>query len=356
MGDVVRFTLRALAEALGAALEGDPDVVVRGIAPLENAGSEHISFLTDDRYLSVARSSRAGAFLTGVDTPSLPAPMLRAKSPKLALIGLLRMFHTKPAVAAGIHPAAVVAAGASVDPSASVGAFAVIEERAVIGARARLFPFVYVGREAEIGEDATVYPHAVLLERVRIGRRVIVHPGVVLGGDGFGYASESGIHHKIPQVGGVVIEDDVEIGANTTIDRSTMGDTLIGHGTKIDNLVQIAHNARVGPASIIAAQAGIAGSGRVGRGSVLGGQAGVSDHVTVADGVMLAAGAGALTDLPDAGRYVGLPARPAVLGKRIWILEARLPELFRRLRDVERRLEAVQRQIGYSPPAHRESR
>ena len=356
MGDGARFTLRALADALGATLDGDPAVVVSGVAPLESAGPEDISFLTDSRYLAAARASRAGAFLAPDGAPPLSAPVLRATAPRLALIRLLRLFHPEESVHPGIHPRAAVAAEAYVDPSASVGAFAVIEANAVVRAGVRVFPFVYVGAGAEIGEDTRLYPHVVVLDRVRVGRRVIVHAGAVLGADGFGYAPDSGAYRKIPQVGGVVIEDDVEIGANTTIDRSTIGDTVICRGTKIDNLVQIAHNVLVGADSIIAAQAGIAGSSRLGSGAVLGGQSGVSDHVTLGADVALAAGAGAIADIPDSGRYLGLPARPALQGKRIWILEARLPELVRRVRDLERRLEAMEQRTRESSPRDRESR
>ena len=356
MGDGVRFTLRALADALGATLDGDPAAVVSGVAPLESAGPEDISFLTDSRHLAAARASRAGAFLVPDGAPPLSAPALRATAPRLALIRLLRLFHPEESVPPGIHPRAAVAAEAYVDPSASVGAFAVIEANAVVRAGVRVFPFVYVGAEAEIGEDTRLYPHVVVLDRVRVGRRVIVHAGAVLGADGFGYAPDSGAYRKIPQVGGVVIEDDVEIGANTTIDRSTIGDTVICRGTKVDNLVQIAHNVLVGADSIIAAQAGIAGSSRLGSGAVLGGQSGVADHVTLGDGVVLAAGAGAVSDIPDSGRYLGRPARPALEGKRIWILEARLPEIVRRVRDLERRLEVMEQRTQESSRREREPR
>lgn len=346
MGDGLRFTLRGLAEALGAALEGDPDVVVSGVAPLESAGPEHIAVLSDRRYLAAARASRAGALLVGEDAPPLTTPVLRARSPRLALIDLLKLFHPAPAPAAGVHPTALVAAGAAVDPSASVGAFVVVEAGARVRAGARLFPFVYVGPGAEIGEESTLYPRVVVLDRVRVGRRVIVHPGVVLGADGFGYAFDGRVHRKIPQVGGVVVEDDVEIGANTTIDRSTVGDTMIARGTKIDNLVQVAHNVRVGEDSVIAAQCGIAGSSRLGRRTVLGGQVGVADHVSIADEVVLAAQSGVIADIPEPGRYLGYPARPLMEARRVWALSLKLPQLARRLRELRRRVERVERRVG----------
>jgi UDP-3-O-[3-hydroxymyristoyl] glucosamine N-acyltransferase len=356
MGDPSRFTLSALAEAVGAVVEGDPDVVVSGVAPLESATAEHVSFVTSGRYLAAARTSRAGALLVGPDVPALPVPVLRAPAPRLALVTLLRLFHPEEPVRPGIHPAALVASGAYVDPSASIGAFAVIESGAVVGARVRIRPFVYVGPGVEIGEDTVLQPRAVVLDRVRIGRRVIVHAGAVLGADGFGYASDAEGHHKIPQVGSVILEDDVEVGANTTIDRATIGDTVIGRGTKIDNLVQIAHNVRVGSGSIIAAQTGIAGSSRLGRATVLAGQVGVPDHVAIADGVVLAAQTGVVGDIREPGTYVGTPARPLREGRRIWAAEGKLPEVFRRLRDLERRLEAIERASPGSVPRDREPR
>jgi UDP-3-O-[3-hydroxymyristoyl] glucosamine N-acyltransferase len=324
---------------------------VSGVAPLQTATPEQISFLTDVRYRTIADASRAGAFLAPDDAGPLPAPVLRTTAPKLALIRLLRLFHPGEAVRPGIHPTAVVAADAFVDGSASVGALAVIEPRAVVRAGARIFPFAYVGADAEVGEGSVLYPHVVLREAVRIGRRVIVHAGAVLGADGFGYAFDGTAHQKIPQVGGVVVEDDVEIGANTAIDRATIGDTVIGRGTKIDNLVQIAHNVEIGAHAVIAGQAGIAGSARVGRGAVLAGQVGVADHVTVGDGVILGARSGAASDILAAGQYAGVPARPVAMARRIWVSAERLPELLRRVRALEQRLALLEQQArAASPP------
>ena len=236
------FTLGELAEVLQARLDGDPGRVVTGVAPLESAGPDQISFLTDLRYRGAADTSRAGAFLVPRDVRDLPAPTLGCDAPQQALIQLLRLFHPPVPTPAGVDRTAVVAPEARIDPSASVGPLCVVESRAVIGPGARLHALVYVGPGVEIGDDTVVYPHVSLREGVRVGRRVIIHPGAVLGADGFGFAFDGTAHRKIPQVGGVLIEDDVEIGANTTIDRATFGDTIVGRGTKIDNLVQIGHN------------------------------------------------------------------------------------------------------------------
>jgi UDP-3-O-[3-hydroxymyristoyl] glucosamine N-acyltransferase len=332
------FTLAELATALGATLEGDPRRVVTGVAPLDSAGPDQVSFLTNARYQDAAKASRAGAFVAGVNAAGLPAPVLRVRAPQQALVDLLNLFHPPAAIVPGVHRTAVVAADAHVDPTASVGAHAVIETRARIGARVRVSPLVYVGAGVEIGEDSSVGIHVALLDGVRLGRRVVVHPGAVLGADGFGFAFDGAQHRKIPQTGGVVVEDDVEIGANTTIDRATFGDTIVRRGTKIDNLVQIGHNVEVGEHSILVAQVGVSGSSRLGRGVVLAGQVGVADHVTIGDGTLVGAQAGVPADLEAGGKFLGTPARPMLEAKRIMAAESRLPELLRRVRALERAL------------------
>jgi UDP-3-O-[3-hydroxymyristoyl] glucosamine N-acyltransferase len=340
------FTLGELADALQARLQGDPTRLVTGVAPLETAGPDEISFLTHPRYRDAARASRAGAFVVPADVTDLPGPMLRCSAPQQALIALLRLFHPPVPAAAGVDRTAVVAADARVDPSATVGPLCVIEARAVIGPGVRLHALVHVGPGVEVGEATVVHPQVSLGEGVRVGRRVLIHAGAVLGADGFGFAFDGSAHRKIPQVGGVLIEDDVEIGANTTIDRATFGDTVVGRGTKIDNLVQVGHNVAIGEHSLLVAQVGISGSSRLGRGVVLGGQVGVADHVTLGDGVMVGAQAGIPSDLEAGARVLGTPARPIVQAKRIMVAEARLPELLQRVRALEQRLERLAAQLG----------
>jgi len=336
-----RFTLDELAKALGATLEGDPRRVITGVAPLESAGPDQVSFLTHARYTDAARTSRAGAFVAGAQAAGLPGPVLRVRAPQQALVDLLNLFHPPAAIVPGVHRTAVVAADAHVDPTASIGAHAVVEAGASIGARVRVSPLVFIGAGVVIGEDCRVGPHVALLEGVRLGRRVLVHPGAVLGADGFGFAFDGAQHRKIPQTGGVLIEDDVEIGASTTIDRATFGDTIVRRGTKIDNLVQIGHNVEVGEHSILVSQVGVSGSSRLGRGVVLAGQVGVADHVTIGDGTLVGAQAGVPSDLPAGGKFLGSPARPMLEAKRIMAADSRLPELLRRGRALERALEAL---------------
>jgi len=335
------FTLGRLAQALGATLEGDPARVVRGVAPLESAGPDDVSFLTDTRYRAAAQASRAGAFVAGAGVTGLPAPILRVAAPQQAMIDLLLLFHPAPPLVPGVHPSAVVAADARVDATAAVGPLAVIETGARLGPGVRVGALAYVGAEVEIGEDCVLGPRVTLLAGARLGRRVLVHPGAVIGADGFGFAFDGARHRKIPQTGSVVIEDDVEIGANTTIDRATFGDTIVRRGTKIDNLVQIGHNVEVGEHSILVAQVGVSGSSKLGRGVVLAGQVGIADHVSVGDGAMVAAQGGVPSDLDAGGRYLGTPARPAMEARRIFAAESRLPELLQRVRALERAVEAL---------------
>jgi UDP-3-O-[3-hydroxymyristoyl] glucosamine N-acyltransferase len=346
MGEPAGFTLGQLAAALGATLDGDPGRIVTAVAPLDRAGPHEISFLTDARYVRAARGSRAGAFLAGEDVADLPGPVLRSSSPQQSLIDLVTLFHPPARTMGGIDPGARVALEAQVDPTASVGALAVVEAGARIGAHVRIYPLAYVGTNAEVGEGCVLHPHAVVRDGVRLGRRVVVHAGAVIGDDGFGYVHDGRAHRKIPQVGTVVVEDDVEIGANTTIDRAMLGETVIGRGTKIDNLVQIGHNAEIGEHCIIVAQVGISGSCRLGRGVILAGQVGVADHVTLGDGVIAEAQSGLHKDLDPGTRVFGTPAQPSTEAKRALLAGRRLPDALKRLAAVERRLGELEGRLG----------
>jgi UDP-3-O-[3-hydroxymyristoyl] glucosamine N-acyltransferase len=341
MASRAEFTLGQLAEALGVTLGGDAARVVRGVAPLESAGPDDVSFLTDARYRAAAQVSRAGAFVAAAGISGLPAPVLRVAVPQQAMIDLLLLFHPAPPLVSGVHPSAIIAADARVDATAAVGPLVVVESGARVAAGACIGALAFVGPGVEVGEGCVLGPHVTLLAGARLGRRVIVHAGAVVGADGFGFAFDGARHRKIPQTGGVIIEDDVEIGANCAIDRATFGHTIIRRGTKIDNLVQIGHNVEVGEHSILVAQVGISGSSRLGRGVVLAGQVGVADHVSVGDGALIGAQAGVPSDVEAGGRYLGTPARPILEAKRIFAAETRLPELLQRVRALERAVEAL---------------
>lgn len=345
--------LAELAERVGGRIEGDPERTLEALRTLETAGPDDLSFLNHARYRDQAIASRAGALLVGAglvasgmdDLRGDGRPLLIVDDPPYALSILLPFLHPDEAPEPGVHPTAVVAPDASVDPTAHVGPYAVIGAGSTVGARAAVHAHVVIGRQCEVGEGSVLHPHAVLYDDTQVGAGVIVHAGVVLGADGFGYATHKGVHHKVPQVGRVVLEDGVEVGANTTIDRATLGETRIGQGTKIDNLVQVGHNVRVGRHCILCGQAGIAGSTELGNYVVLAGQAGVSGHIKLGDGVQVAAKSAALSPVEPGKQVAGIPAVELRKWRRQAVLIARLEEMSRRVRALEKRL-GVQSEEG----------
>jgi UDP-3-O-[3-hydroxymyristoyl] glucosamine N-acyltransferase len=340
----VGYRLAELAELVGGRIEGDPERAVETIRTLEEAGPADLSFLTSPRYRAQAVASSAGALLVGkavADRAALGRDLLVVDDPGYALAVLLAHFHPASSGTArepGVHPTAILEPGCEVDPSAHVGPYVVIGEGSRVGAHAKLHAFVAVGRACVVGEGAVLHPHAVLYDGTEVGEAVIVHAGVVLGADGFGYATHGGAHHKVPQLGHVVVEANVEIGANATVDRATLGATRIGEGTKIDNLVQVGHNVQVGKHCILCGQAGIAGSARLGDGVVLAGQAGVAGHIQLGDRVQVAAKSAALASVEKGTAVAGIPAVEMRKWRRQTVLISRLEEMSRRLRALERRL------------------
>jgi UDP-3-O-[3-hydroxymyristoyl] glucosamine N-acyltransferase len=274
------------------------------------------------------------------DRGELGRDLLVVADPALAVARLLGLFHPRPERPAGVHPTAVVEEGCEIDPSAYVGPYAVLGAGSRLGAGAQVHAHAVVGRGCTLGEGAVLHPHCVLYDGSEVGARSVLHAGVVLGADGFGYATSGGSHHKVPQTGRAVVGADVEIGANSTIDRATLGETSIGDGSKIDNLVQVGHNVRVGRHCILCGQAGIAGSARLGDYVVLAGQSGVAGHIEVGDGAQVAAKSAALASVPAGTQVAGIPALELRRWRRQAALLARLEEWVRRLRAVERRLGA----------------
>lgn len=343
-------SLGELARLVGGAVEGDPAIVITGFGSLESAGPGDLSFVVSPRHLEAARRSAAVALIAppGLDVGGRAA--IRVAQPFAAAATAVAVFFPEPVIAPGIHPTACVAESARVAPGATVAAFAVVGERATVAARAVLHPHVFVGPECHVGEGSVLHPHVVLQARVTLGRRVVIHPGSVLGADGFGYVFDGRVHRKVPQVGAVVVEDDVEIGANVTIDRATFGRTVIGRGTKIDNLVQVAHNVQIGADTIVVALTGIAGSCRIGQHVVLGGQVGVADHVQVGDGAQVGSQSGLHRDVPAGGRVIGSPAIDAEEGLRALVAIGRLPDALRKLRALTQRLERLERRVGGEGP------
>jgi UDP-3-O-[3-hydroxymyristoyl] glucosamine N-acyltransferase len=334
----VKIRLADLAADLGADVVGDGNHEVNGIRPLDTAAGEHLSFLHNPKYAEEARTSAAGAILVA-DPKTLPGRnLLVCPEPYLALAHALEIFHPVVPPEPGVHPSAVVAddvavgKGASVGPLASVAAGATIGDRTVIGAGCVL------GHGVAVGTDCILHPRVVVEDRCQIGDRCIVHSGSVIGADGFGFATVDGNHHKVPQVGIAVLEDDVELGANVCIDRAALGETRIGRGTKVDNLVQIAHNVQIGEHCLVVAQVGISGSCRIGHHTVFAGQSGCSGHLTIGSGVVLSARAVAIKDVPDGVTLSGYPARP----HREWLKTQaslqRLDGLRGKVKELEARL------------------
>lgn len=335
--------LADLAELVGGRVEGDPDHLVEAVRTLEAAGPRDLSFLNHPRYREQALASRAGALLVAESLASGDVrdlgkrPLLIVGDTAYALSVLLNRLHAPEPPEPGVHPTAVLEPGCEVDPAAHVGPYAVIGSGTRIGARAAVHAHVVLGKDCAVGEGAVLHPHAVLYDRTEVGPGAIVHAGVVLGADGFGYATHGGVHHKVPQVGRVVLEKDVEVGANSAIDRATLGETRIGEGTKIDNLVQVGHNVQTGRHCILCGQAGIAGSTQLGSYVVLAGQAGVSGHIKLGDGAQVAAKSAALTSVEPGTQVAGIPAVELRKWRRQSVMIARLEELSRRIRSLEKR-------------------
>jgi UDP-3-O-[3-hydroxymyristoyl] glucosamine N-acyltransferase len=337
--------LSEIAAAAGGRLVG-PEAAIAGVSSLQDAGPGDLAYVDGDRFAEAARASRASAFLVAGEIPGLSRPQVVVPHPRYAFVRVVERFFTSPRRPRGI--ASEVARGADVEigPDVSIWPFVTLGNRARIGARVSLYPGVFVGDDAVIGEDSILHPQVTVREGCVVGRRVVIHSGAVIGSDGFGYVQHEGRHHKIPQRGTVVIEDDVELGANVTVDRATFGRTVIGRGAKVDNLVQIGHNVTIGPDSILVAQVGIAGSTRLGSHVLVGGQAGLSDHIEIGDRAMIAARAGVSRSVPEAGVVSGSPALPHDTALRAYALIPKLPELRQQLRELAARVSALE-----SPPA-----
>jgi UDP-3-O-[3-hydroxymyristoyl] glucosamine N-acyltransferase len=332
--------LSRVAEIAGASVEGDPTTPIHGVCGLEDAQPGDLSFLASERYAPQLAATRASAVLLA---PGTPAPahvhVLRAADPYLALVRVLPLFELpRSAPGAGAHSSAVVGRGVRLGAGASIGPLAVVEDDVVIGARTRIGPGCVIGQGTVIGEDCELHARAVIAHGCILGNRVILHSGAVIGADGFGYTFADGAYRKVPQVGIVELEDDVEVGANACIDRATIGRTRIGRGSKIDNLVQLAHNSVLGEGCAFAAQSGIAGSTRIGKYARVGGQAGIGGHLRIGDGVTIGGQGGVIGDLESGATVTGYPARDHRSMMRVHAALLLLPEVIRRLRKLEQRV------------------
>ncbi len=342
----MKKTLKELADLVKGQVKGDPSTRIVGIAPLDSAQEGDITYIKSKRYSSLLEETRAAAVITPAEVESDRKNLLWVENPQLAFAKILALYHQKPYRPRGIHQTACVSSTTRLGKDVSIGPFAVVGENVVVGDRVVIHSGVVIGDSSTIGEDTVIHANTAVYEGTTIGKRVILHSGVVVGSDGFGYVRDGDTHFKIPQVGGVTIEDEVEIGANSTIDRGTMGQTVIQRGVKIDNLVQVAHNVVIGENSVIVAQVGIAGSTRVGRNVILAGQVGVADHIEIGDNVIVAAQAGVGKNIPPNQILQGSPTMPQRDFLRSSVLIPRLPQIKRTVDELMRRIKALEDRIG----------
>jgi UDP-3-O-[3-hydroxymyristoyl] glucosamine N-acyltransferase len=334
------ITAGVVSELVSGQLRGDADVIVSGVAPLHRAGPEHVSFLASSRYVAAAERATAGVLLVApdlADTPSAARATIIVERPYEAVLRLLPRFYSAPAPVPGIHATARIGRGAKLGAGISIEEYAVVGAAAEIGDGVWIGPHAVVGDGVRVGRDTTLYAHSTLYSGSEVGERVIVQSGARVGSDGFGYVFAGGEHQRIEHVGRCIIGDDVEIGANTTIDRGSIDDTVVGAGTKIDNLVQIGHNVKIGRLCLVMAQVGIAGSAQIEDGVILAGQAGINGHIVIGADARIAAQAGVFGDVPAGESWSGYPARPHRESLRA---SAALERLSRIIARLERLLEA----------------
>jgi UDP-3-O-[3-hydroxymyristoyl] glucosamine N-acyltransferase len=337
------FTLGQLAERLGATVRGASEKVVSGLATLQEAGPDQLSFLANPQYRKYLPDCRAGAvLLTAADAENYSGNALLVANPYLAYAQLSHLFDRKPQAAVGVHPTALVADDAKVDASASIGAYAVIESGASIDAGVTIGAHCVIGARSAIGEGGWLAPRVTLYHDVRIGKRVVIQSGAVIGGEGFGFANQKGVWQKIAQIGGVVIGDDVEVGANTTIDRGALADTLIGNGVKLDNQIMIAHNVQIGDNTAMAGCAGISGSTKIGKNCMIAGGVGMVGHIEVCDGVFVTGMTMVTRSITEPGSYSsGTAMQPAGEWRKSAARIRQLDDMARRLQQLEKQLVAV---------------
>ncbi|MCX5657082.1 MAG: UDP-3-O-(3-hydroxymyristoyl)glucosamine N-acyltransferase [Candidatus Omnitrophica bacterium] len=342
----MKKTLREIAEIVGGEIVGNPDVVITGVCGIKEANEGDITFVANSKYVSLMRQTRASAIITSRDIREASKPIIKTENPSLAFAKMVELLSPNEVYyPKGIHSTAIMGKNVTLGKNVAVHAYSVIEDNASIGDDTIIYPLVYIGHSTKIGSGSLIYSHVSIREKVTIGNRVIVHSGTVIGSDGFGFATVKGMHHKIPQIGTVIIEDDVEIGSNVTIDRARFGRTLISKGTKIDNLVQIAHNVEIGENSIIVAQTGISGSTSIGKGVTLAGQSGIVGHISIGDNSVVAAKAGVTINIPSNSCVSGYPAKPHLVAKRINACIQRLPKLFEAVSEIRGKIDALTKAV-----------
>ncbi len=335
-------TLGELAEYVGGRVVGDTDILIKSASTLGRAGEGDISFLTNRRYEKQLRTTKASAVIVGTETANASVPLLIAEDPYYAFMQIMVLLHGhRKHKKVGISPRSSIADTAKIGADCQIHDFVTIADGARIGDGCIIYPGVYIGSGVQIGNDSIIYPNVTIYDGCKIGNRAIINANAVIGEDGFGYASHKGIHHKIPQIGIVIIEDDVEVGTCCGIERGTLGDTIIGQGTKIGDLVTIGHGSKIGPHCLLVAQVGIAGSTNLGHHCIVGGQVGIVGHINVGNNVIIAAQAGVINNIPDGKVVLGAPAIEASQGKRAYGMIQYLPEMRQNIRRLENLIEQI---------------
>ncbi|HEW81548.1 MAG TPA: UDP-3-O-(3-hydroxymyristoyl)glucosamine N-acyltransferase [Nitrospirae bacterium] len=331
--------LKELAILTGSTISGDPEVEITGVSGIIDAAEGDITLLADNKNLGSISGSNASAFIVKEEIKDLKKSMLISDNPRFIFARALEILHVEPSQPSGVSDKAVIGENVVLGADISIHPLAYIGSNVSLGARVTISPGAYIGDNVSIDEDSIIYPNVTIREKVTIGKKVIIHSGTIIGSDGFGYVPDKSGHYKIPQIGGVIIGDRVEIGANVTIDRATTGNTIIGSGSKIDNLSHVAHNAKLGKNCMIIAQVGISGSVEIGDGAILAGQVGVSDHVKIGRNAKVGAKSGIAKDIPEGQVHSGIPAIPHGSWLRAQNIFSKLPEYIKRLQKLERKLE-----------------
>ena len=343
----MRKTLKEIADFIGGEVAGDKNIVITGISGIKEAHKGDITFLANPKYFALLEKTRASAVIIPRDMSVEARSVIRSDNPSLAftkLISLLEipeMRHPR-----GIHPSVILGQGVTLGKNVGIGPYVVIGDSVSIGDNTVIYSGTYIGHYSKIGKDSLVYPNVSIRERITMGERVIIHSGTVIGSDGFGFIEVEGTHRKIPQVGTVEIGDDVEIGANVSIDRARFDKTVIGAGTKIDNLVQIAHNVVIGDNSIIVAQVGISGSTAVGKNVILAGQVGVVGHINIGDNAVVMAQSGVNKSIPPGSVFWGYPAKPAEIARKVNACVQNLPRLYETIAQLKKKIEELEASLN----------
>ena len=345
----MEFSAQQIASFLNGTIEGDPEVKVCNFSKIEEGKPGTLTFLANPKYEHYIYQTEASIVLVNNDfTPEqpIPATLIKVSNAYAALAMLLNLVEQSKVKKTGIDSTAFIAASAKVGENVYVGNFAYIGENVTLGKGCMIYPYAYIGDNVTIGDNCTLYPHVTIYNSCVIGNNCTFHSGVVIGSDGFGFAPEGDLYKKIPQLGNVVIEDDVEIGANTTIDRAVMNSTVVHRGVKLDNLIQIAHNVEIGENTVMAAQVGIAGSVKVGKHCMLGGQVGLAGHLKIGDHVTLGAQAGVISDIKEGETVLGAPAINAKSFMRSSAIFNRLPEMYRTMGQMQREIEQLKKELN----------